>query len=62
MPHYELRFHLLDSIHGDAHYDQKRRAAKIEIEIEPMEQPLRHVGVKPPRSEPPWQMVQAMAR
>ena len=47
MPHDELRFHLLNRIHGDAHYDEKRRTTKLEIQVETVEKPLRQVRVEP---------------
>ena len=32
MTHDQLRFDLVDSVHGDTHYNQQRRATKVEID------------------------------
>ena len=62
MPHDELSFHLLHGVHGHSHHDQERRSTKIEIHVQPVQNPCRQVGVEPPGAHPARQVVQAKPR
>src|SRR5208282_6369466 len=41
--HDELRFHLVNGIHGNADHDQQRGAAEVEVEAEAVRNPERQV-------------------
>src|SRR5205807_2160176 len=45
--HHELRFDLLNRIHGHTHHDQKRSAAKIERYVQAFENEPPHVIIEP---------------
>src|SRR6202166_2079316 len=55
--HDQLRFQLLNGIHGHADDDQERGAAKIKLHAQALEEPYREVAVKP-ATNAPAQMVQ----
>src|ERR1700753_2404060 len=56
MPHDQLRFNLLHSIHCHAHDDQQRCAAKIEIHTQTVGHPGWHSFEKP--SQHSWKVIQ----
>src|SRR5436305_15327548 len=39
--HHELALDLLDRVHGDAHHDQQRGAAEVELDPHPLGEPAR---------------------
>src|SRR6266700_1687276 len=41
MAHDQLRFDLVDRIHGHAHHDQQRGSAEIELHVQPVQQESR---------------------
>src|SRR5579864_8079787 len=45
--HDQLRFDLLNGIHGHADHDQKRSAAEIEIDVQPFEHESPHMVIEP---------------
>src|SRR5260370_36688268 len=47
VPHDELRFHLVDGIHGDTHHDQQRGAAEVESDAQSIQNRPPHVRVDP---------------
>src|SRR5579884_2166589 len=62
VPHNQLGFDLLDRVHGDAHHNQQRGAAKIEVDVEAMKKPTGKVRIKPRTSQPRWEVVQPQTR
>src|SRR3954468_13532995 len=47
VPHDELRFHLLNSVHRHTHHDQQRRATEIERHPHALGEPCRQHGIEP---------------
>ena len=43
--HNQLRLNLVDRIHGDAHHDQQRGAAEVEVDAQSVQQPAREMRV-----------------
>ena len=59
MPHDQLRFDLVDGIHGHTHHDQKRGAAKVEVDPQTVRGPGRQ-ALEEAADEP--HLVEANAR
>src|SRR6476659_4573047 len=49
--HHELALDLLDRVHGDAHHDEQRGAAEVELDPQALGEPGREVAGDP-RAEP----------
>src|ERR1017187_6220743 len=45
MAHDQLRFNLVDGIHGHAHHDQQGSAAKVKVHVQPFQQEAGRVSV-----------------
>src|SRR5262249_24193815 len=56
--HDQLRFELLDGVHRDTDDDQQRGAAKIKVDGQTVQDPLREMTVKPIATHPPGQVVE----
>src|SRR5690348_7722584 len=52
IPHDQLRFQLLHSVHGHANNDQERRTAEIKLHSQTFQEPHREVAVKPGANAP----------
>src|SRR6185437_2034564 len=60
--HDELRFQLLHRIHRHADNNQERRASKIKLHAEPIEDEAPRMGIKPIAAQPGGQVLQVDAR
>src|SRR5579864_7668933 len=59
MAHDQLRFDLVDSVHGHANHDQQRCSAEVEVDVHAMCHPVRQV-LEDPTDQP--NLVEADAR
>src|SRR5712672_1386818 len=53
IPHDQLSFELLHSVHGHADHDQQRRAAEIKLYAQTFQEPGRKVAIEPATNTPP---------
>src|SRR5580658_5461405 len=61
IPHHQLRFELLDRIHGHADDDQERGAAEVKLHAQTLEKPHREMAVKP-RADSPAKVIEVNSR
>src|SRR5712672_1821365 len=53
IPHDQLRFELLHSVHGHADHDQQRCAAEIKLHAQTFQEPGREMAIEPATDAPP---------